>query len=71
MDKATWGLVMGLFALVIAMNMVGGDASEEDDTLLRDQVESSIPISAAPTPISTGAPVEELSVEGLPENVEE
>ena len=70
LDKATWGLVIGLFALVIAMNMVGGDASEEDDTLLREQVESAIPFQPAPVPISTEAPVEEIPVEDLPESVE-
>ena len=50
--------------------MVGGDASEEDDTLLREQVESAIPFQPAPVPISTEAPAEDIPVEGLPESVE-
>ena len=71
LDKATWGLVIGLFALVIAMNMSGGDAVEEEDTLLREQVEGAVPFQRAPVPVSTDAPAEDMPVEGLPESVEE
>jgi preprotein translocase subunit SecG len=71
LDKATWGLVIGLFALVLAMNMSGGDAVEERDTLLRDQVEGAVPFQPAPVPVSTSVPSEDVSVEGLPESVEE
>ena len=71
LDKATWGLVIGLFALVIAMNMSGGDAVEEEDTLLREQVEGAVPFQPAPVPVSTDAPAEDMSVDGLPESVEE
>ena len=71
LDKATWGLVIGLFALVIAMNMSGGDAVEEEDTLLREQVEGAVPFQPAPVPVSTDAPAEDMPVEGLPESVEE
>ena len=71
LDKATWGLVIGLFALVIAMNMSGGDAVEEEDTLLREQVEGAVPFQPAPVPVSTDAPAEDMPVEGLPEIVEE
>ena len=71
LDKATWGLVIGLFALVLAMNMSGGDAVEERDTLLRDQVEGAVPFQPAPAPVSTSVPSEDVSVEGLPESVEE
>jgi preprotein translocase subunit SecG len=71
LDKATWGLVIGLFALVIAMNMSGGDAVEEEDTLLREQVESAVPFQPAPVPVSPDAPAEDMPVEGFPESVEE
>ena len=71
LDKATWGLVIGLFALVIAMNMSGGDAVEEEDTLLREQVEGAVPFQPAPVPVSTDVPAEDMPVEGLPESVEE
>ena len=71
LDKATWGLVIGLFALVIAMNMSGGDAVEEEDTLLREQVEGAVPFQPAPVTVSTDAPAEDMPVEGLPESVEE
>ncbi|MDA8820296.1 preprotein translocase subunit SecG [Schleiferiaceae bacterium] len=71
LDKATWGLVIGLFALVIAMNMSGGDVVEEEDTLLREQVEGAVPFQPAPVPVSTDVPAEDMPVEGLPESVEE
>ena len=71
LDKATWGLVIGLFALVIAMNMSGGDAVEEEDTLLREQVEGAVPFQPAPVPVSTDASAEDMPVEGLPKSVEE
>ena len=53
------------------MNMSGGDAVEERDTLLRDQVEGAVPFQPAPAPVSTSVPSEDVSVEGLPESVEE
>ena len=71
LDKTTWGLVIGLFALVIAMNMSGGDVVEEEDTLLREQVEGAVPFQPAPVPVSTDDPAEDMPVEGLPESVEE
>ncbi|MDA8566890.1 preprotein translocase subunit SecG [Schleiferiaceae bacterium] len=71
LDKTTWGLVIGLFALVIAMNMSGGDVVEEEDTLLREQVEGAVPFQPAPVPVSTDVPAEDMPVEGLPESVEE
>ena len=71
LDKATWGLVIGLFTLVIAMNMSGCDVVEEEDTLLREQVEGAVPFQPAHVPVSTDAPAEDMPVEGLPESVEE
>jgi len=70
LDQATWGLVIGLFVLVIAMNMSSGDAVEEEDTLLIDQVENAAPFQPA-VPASAAAPAGEAPVEGMPESIEE
>jgi hypothetical protein len=64
-------LVIGLFVLVIAMNMSGGEAVEEEDTLLRDQVENAVPFQPAVPAPAADAPVEDMPVEGMPESVEE
>lgn len=70
LDRATWGLVIGLFVLVIAMNMTGSEAVEED-TMLENQIEGAVPFQPS-TPAPTGdAPVEEAPLEGMPESVEE
>jgi len=70
LDQATWGLVIGLFVLVIAMNMSSGDAIEEEDTLLIDQVENAAPFQPA-VPAPAAAPAGEAPVEGMPESIEE
>lgn len=71
LDRATWGLVIGLFVLVIAMNMAGTEVVEED-TMLNDQIEGAVPFQpSAPAPAAGEAPVEEMPVEGMPESVEE
>ena len=70
LDKATWGLVIGLFVLVIGMNLVSTDTVEAEDTLLKDQVENAVPFQpAVPTP--DAAPVESAPVVDMPESVEE
>jgi len=72
LDKATWGLVIGLFVLVITMNMVGIDAAEEEDTILLEQVEGAVPFQPSmPSPDAGQAPVNEMPVEGMPESIEE
>lgn len=70
LDKATWGLVIGLFVLVIGMNLISTDTVEAEDTLLKEQVEGAVPFQpAVPTP--DAAPADEAPVGDMPESVEE
>ncbi|MEJ6566643.1 MAG: preprotein translocase subunit SecG [Flavobacteriales bacterium] len=72
LDKATWGLVIGLFVLVITMNMVGTDAAEEEDTILLEQVEGAVPFQPSMPSLDAGqAPDNEMPVDGMPESIEE
>jgi preprotein translocase subunit SecG len=38
LDKATWFLVIGLFALVISMNMIGSEGKKDTPERLFDEV---------------------------------
>ena len=43
LDKATWALVIGLFVLVIGMNLVSTDSDVVlEDTLINEQVQDAI-----------------------------
>src|SRR6056300_1047298 len=65
LDKATWGLVIGLFVLVIGMNLVSTDTVEVEDTLLKDQVEGAVPFQPA-VPSPEAAPAESAPVGDMP-----
>ena len=72
LDKATWGLVIGLFVLVITMNMVVTDEAEVEDTILLEQVEGAVPFQPSMPSLDAGqAPVNEMPVDGMPESIEE
>ena len=71
LNKATWGLVISLFVLVIAMNMSGGESVIEEDTRLESQVDGAVPFQPAVPAPAADAPVEDMPVEGMPESVEE
>lgn len=73
LDKATWALVIGLFVLVIGMNLVSTDADVVlEDTLINEQVEDAMPFQPQmpAAPAGEAAPTGEAPVEGMPESVE-
>ena len=73
LDKATWALVIGLFVLVIGMNLVSTDADVVlEDTLINEQVEDAMPFQPQMpvAPAGEAAPAGEVPVEGMPESVE-
>lgn len=73
LDKATWALVIGLFVLVIGMNLVSTDADVVlEDTLINEQVEDAMPFQPQmpAAPAGEAAPTGEVPVEGMPESVE-
>lgn len=73
LDKATWALVIGLFVLVIGMNLVSTDADVVlEDTLINEQVEDAMPFQPQmpAAPAGEAAPTSEAPVEGMPESVE-
>lgn len=73
LDKATWALVIGLFVLVIGMNLVTMDTDGVlEDTLINEQVEDAMPFQPQMpvAPASQTAPTSEVPLEGMPESVE-
>lgn len=73
LDKATWALVIGLFVLVIGMNLVSTDGEVVlEDTLINEQVEGAMPFQPQmpAAPASEAAPTGDAPVEGMPESVE-
>lgn len=70
LDKATWSLVVALFALVVVMNMVNTDEVIQEDTILNEQVEGSVMPMPSSAPATT-APAEEMPVGDMPESIEE
>ncbi|MCH1407250.1 MAG: hypothetical protein L7U67_08205, partial [Schleiferiaceae bacterium] len=68
--KATWALVIGLFVLVIGMNLVSTDSDVVlEDTLINEQVQDAMPFQQQ-IPASEVAPTGDAPVEGMPESVE-
>ncbi|MCH1534216.1 MAG: preprotein translocase subunit SecG [Schleiferiaceae bacterium] len=73
LDKATWALVIGLFVLVIGMNLVSTDGDVIlEDTLINEQVEDAMPFQPQmpAAPAGEAAPSGDAPVEGMPESVE-
>ncbi|MDA9792501.1 preprotein translocase subunit SecG [Schleiferiaceae bacterium] len=70
LDKATWALVIGLFVLVIGMNLVSTDSDVVlEDTLINEQVQDAMPFQQQ-IPASEVTPTGDAPVEGMPESVE-
>ena len=70
LDKATWALVIGLFVLVIGMNLVSTDSDVVlEDTLINEQVQDAMPFQQQ-IPASEVAPTGDAPVEGMPVSVE-
>ena len=73
LDKATWALVIGLFVLVIGMNLVTTDTDGVlEDTLINEQVEDAMPFQPQMpvAPAGQTTPTSEVPLEGMPESVE-
>jgi hypothetical protein len=65
--------VIGLFVLVIGMNLVSTDGEVVlEDTLINEQVEGAMPFQPQmpAAPAGEAAPTGDAPVEGMPESVE-